>query len=237
MATGRLIDYLGIGLFAALPVSIDEFTGTLAIYYATDTEQLFFWNGTAWVEFVGGGGGGGTVWGGITGTLADQTDLQAALDAKLSEVNWGDIGGTITDQTDLATVFDSIDTALNNLQTQINDIPDVQPADFAIFYPGKPLASALLSRIVLATAVEFVASLPGSQGVAAVASTGTATIDVRKNGASVGSVVFTASATATFVMASDTAFAAGDILSLHAPGSPDATLENISITLHGTRSI
>lgn len=32
--------------------------------------------------YVGGGGGGGSsAWGGITGTLADQTDLDAALDA------------------------------------------------------------------------------------------------------------------------------------------------------------
>lgn len=29
-----------------------------------------------------GGGGGGASWGGITGTLSSQTDLQAALDAK-----------------------------------------------------------------------------------------------------------------------------------------------------------
>jgi hypothetical protein len=33
---------------------------------------------------VSGGGGGGAAWGGITGTLANQTDLQAALDGKLS---------------------------------------------------------------------------------------------------------------------------------------------------------
>lgn len=31
------------------------------------------------------GGGGGAVWGSITGTLSDQTDLQAALDAKLDK--------------------------------------------------------------------------------------------------------------------------------------------------------
>lgn len=30
------------------------------------------------------GGGGGAAWGGITGTLSDQTDLQAALDAKIT---------------------------------------------------------------------------------------------------------------------------------------------------------
>lgn len=33
-----------------------------------------------WLDSLGGGGGG--AWGGITGTLASQTDLQAALDAK-----------------------------------------------------------------------------------------------------------------------------------------------------------
>lgn len=31
------------------------------------------------------GGGGGATWGGITGTLSDQTDLQSALDAKLAK--------------------------------------------------------------------------------------------------------------------------------------------------------
>lgn len=36
-----------------------------------------------YVESLGGGGGGGPAsWGGITGTLSSQTDLQTALDAK-----------------------------------------------------------------------------------------------------------------------------------------------------------
>lgn len=39
----------------------------------------------------GGGGGGSSAWGGITGTLSAQTDLQSALDAKLSLA-----GGTMT---------------------------------------------------------------------------------------------------------------------------------------------
>ena len=44
--------------------------------------------------FVGGGGGGGAAtWGTITGTLSAQTDLQAALDAKLNLT-----GGTLTGQ-------------------------------------------------------------------------------------------------------------------------------------------
>lgn len=40
------------------------------------------YDGAAWVDVTTGGGAG--AWGAITGTLADQTDLQAALDAKAS---------------------------------------------------------------------------------------------------------------------------------------------------------
>jgi hypothetical protein len=38
-----------------------------------------------WLEINAGGGGGGGAWGGITGTLSDQTDLQTALNAKADD--------------------------------------------------------------------------------------------------------------------------------------------------------
>ncbi len=44
--------------------------------------QVIKWNGTAWAPAVDATGGGGATWGGIAGILADQTDLQAALDGK-----------------------------------------------------------------------------------------------------------------------------------------------------------
>ena len=40
----------------------------------------------------GGGGGGAAVWGSITGTLSNQTDLQAALDAKQATVSFASVG-------------------------------------------------------------------------------------------------------------------------------------------------
>lgn len=46
-----------------------------------DVSGLTFTNGK---YILGSGSGGGGEWGSITGTLADQTDLQSALDAKLS---------------------------------------------------------------------------------------------------------------------------------------------------------
>lgn len=46
---------------------------------------LCAWSGTAWVAASGsGGGGGGGVWGTITGTLANQSDLQTALNGRAS---------------------------------------------------------------------------------------------------------------------------------------------------------
>jgi hypothetical protein len=60
---------------------------------------------------VSGGGGGGAVWGAITGTLSAQTDLQAALNAKLTQ------GG---DSFGAAVVVGSNDS--NELQFKTNNV-------------------------------------------------------------------------------------------------------------------
>lgn len=53
------------------------------IYIAEDTEFLYLWDEqTLAYKFAGGGGTGGGTWGSITGTLADQTDLNTALNGK-----------------------------------------------------------------------------------------------------------------------------------------------------------
>lgn len=44
----------------------------------------------AWAVSSGGGGGGAGVWGSITGTLSNQTDLQTALDARLRALSIAD---------------------------------------------------------------------------------------------------------------------------------------------------
>ena len=55
--------------------------GFLALYFKSDG-NLYSLN-SSWVETnLSAGGGGWAVWGGITGTLSDQLDLQSALNAK-----------------------------------------------------------------------------------------------------------------------------------------------------------
>lgn len=103
------------------------------------------------------------------------------------------------------------------------------------FLNGMPTAGLVLQRYVFATAVTFPVGLTGSQATAAVAATTTATFNVLKNGANVGAMVFSASATnATFTMTTATTFNAGDVLTLVAPASPDATLADLAWTFMGT---
>ena len=110
--------------------------------------------------------------------------------------------------------------------------------DLGLTWSGTLPASQVLMRYPFPRAVDFPAGLTGSRGVAASAATGTTTLDLRKNGTSVGSVQYAASATtATFTMASATSFAAGDVLTVHAPGTADATLADLGLSLAGTRAV
>lgn len=86
---------------------------------------LYHWTGTVWQEVAGSGGGGGT-WGTITGTLSDQTDLQAALDAKLS----AEVDGSTTNELNTAFTVTGgnlrITDAGGNLDVPVTNIAPVQ---------------------------------------------------------------------------------------------------------------
>lgn len=110
------------------------------------------------------------------------------------------------------------------------------PYDIGASYVGVPTASAVLMRYPFPRQVIFPSGLTNSRGVAAVAATAQTDFDIKKNNSSVGTMRFAASATtATFIMASQTTFAAGDYITVVAPGTPDATLADIGFGLAGTR--
>jgi hypothetical protein len=113
----------------------------------------------------------------------------------------------------------------------------IVPYDIGVYFPGQPDAGATLLQFVAPRTFTLPANLTGSQGYAGTAPTAQADLDIQKNGSSIGTVSFAASAnTATFTFASEAAFAAGDRLSVVAPGSQDASLADISITFKGMRT-
>jgi hypothetical protein len=111
-----------------------------------------------------------------------------------------------------------------------------QPYDVGGSYSGVPTASFVLIRYPFPRSVSFPVGLTNSRGVAGIAATAQTDFDLKKNGSSVGTMRFAAAATtASFIMASATTFAAGDVLTVVAPGTADATLANIGFSLAGTR--
>jgi len=109
------------------------------------------------------------------------------------------------------------------------------PAYVSGSWSGSPAASQIIERYIFATPVNFPAGLAGSYGGAATAATSTATFSIQRNGTAIGTMTFAAAATtASFIMTSATSFAAGDVLTITAPATPDATLANLAWTLSGT---
>jgi len=110
-----------------------------------------------------------------------------------------------------------------------------QPTTISGGFSGAPAAGQQIFRYVLAGPVVFPAGLSGSYGSAGAAATAQATFQIDKNGAAVGTMVFAAgAATASFTMASSTAFQAGDVLTIIAPSPADATLANLAWSLVGS---
>ena len=73
-------DVLEYANLAAFPATGE----TGKIYVAQDSNKIYRWSGSAYIEVSP---TVGTIWGGITGTLSNQTDLQNALNAKQNSLN------------------------------------------------------------------------------------------------------------------------------------------------------
>lgn len=93
---------------------------------------------------------------------------------------------------------------------------------------GKPIGSELVLYMPVGRPLRFPASMPGSYAKARVAATASYTITLKKNSTSFATVAWSAAGTsATFTAASNTDFAAGDVLSVECPVAADATIEDI----------
>jgi hypothetical protein len=106
--------------------------------------------------------------------------------------------------------------------------------DLSVFVQGLPFASELVWKFIAVRGFTLPASLTGSEATAGAASTGNVSFTIKKNGSSEGTVDFNTTATGSFTFSGSVSFAAGDILTIIAPSSPDATLADISIVLKGS---
>jgi hypothetical protein len=109
------------------------------------------------------------------------------------------------------------------------------PYDLGLFVPGAPTASQVVLRFNVVRAFTLPVSLTGSVATAGAASAATATFTIKQNGTSIGTIVFSTSATATFTFAGAVTFAVNDVITVVAPASADATLSDIAINFKGTR--
>lgn len=74
-------DVIEVSSFGTLPTTGE----TGKIYITLDTNKIYRWSGSVYVEVSS----SAAVWGGITGTLSAQTDLQSALNAKENTITAG----------------------------------------------------------------------------------------------------------------------------------------------------
>lgn len=109
--------------------------------------------------------------------------------------------------------------------------------DFCLsfFVSGVPDASEVLFQFVCPYPIYLDAQLAGSQWTATADATGDTDIAVTLNGAALATVTYGTGTSAATVadMASPVTTAAGDVISFHAPATPDATLAGITGSVAG----
>jgi len=101
---------------------------------------------------------------------------------------------------------------------------------------SKPPNSALLLRVIIGQYMVLESGAPGSHAGCATQATAEVVLTIKRNGVSAGTITIAAGeTTGSFTVAADKRFYAGDVLSVEAPASQDATMQDISVTLKLTR--
>lgn len=110
------------------------------------------------------------------------------------------------------------------------------PYDIGMTFGAVMANDEVILRYPMPRDVTYPAGLTGSLCIAAIAATAELILSVKKDAVEFGTITFAAAGTvATFAAASETSFAAGDILTIVAPASADATLADLGLALIGIR--
>lgn len=263
MASGLLIDYLGSGTAASRPASPSLYSGSVGIYYATDTSVISFWDGSTWDDYdadvildaISSTQGvilyrGAAGWAGLavgtngeflqtTGAASDPQwatpDIQALLDGI------GTTQGTILYYNGTNWVALAVGTAGYVLQTNgAAANPSWEAKDLRIsggLPTDTPTSGQVLFEIPMLDGDAFPADMAGSILSCGTAATSSSDFLLKKNGTTFNTITVAASGTTgSFSSTGVTTFSGGDILSLEAPATADATLASVRYTFVGTRA-
>lgn len=108
--------------------------------------------------------------------------------------------------------------------------------DISAFIPGLQNNNQTLLRYELRQNATFPTNLSGSKCSAGVAATGSTTLTIKHNGASVGTMVFAASGTVATLTLTTFNGVVGDLIEVVAPATADITLADVAFTLVATRT-
>lgn len=158
----------------------------------------------------------------IVGTMSSlTTTAKSSVVAAVNELNSGK-QATLVSGTNIKTVGGTSVLGSGNISI---------PYDIAAPVFGKPAANEVVLRIRTQRAFTL-DTFYGYAGTTATASS--AVFTVSKNGSSIGNITFAVSTNASTTNVATTSFAVGDILTITAPASQNASLADIDFFLKGT---
>ena len=122
-------------------------------------------------------------------------------------------------------------TNISNVQGQVTSLK-VERIDGQVV--GKPAVSSTIKRFIAGRAFSIPSGVSGAVAKSAVAATANTVFTLAKNGTSFGTMTFAVSGTVpTWAAATATSFVSGDVLTLTAPASQDATLADFAFYIPG----
>ena len=131
---------------------------------------------------------------------------------------------------DMNTPLGELDAAISQIGSAIYDVGGT--------FESKPSSSQILLRLPMPRIVNFSPGMPDSQMVAGIAATAQTIFSIRKDDVEFATATFAAAATvATFTSGAGASFIAGDVLTMVAPASQDATVANLGWCIAGGRTI
>lgn len=111
------------------------------------------------------------------------------------------------------------------------------PHTVGMFFTSTPTANEVLLRYEFAEGVNYADDFAGSRASVGTNPTASFALTVNKNGSPIGTITIGTGGSITFATTGGAeSFADDDLLTIAAPGTPDATVANVAITLKGTRA-